>query len=622
MIRAFMSKLREADLKKARGLRLGVNASFDYSSRWSPQEVLLQIGLFPFLPIGTVWRNGKYVFSLRADLERLSLNILPGDPEFHRASSREATGLVDEKGNREYRYLIPGRDKGYQVPTGGLEAQCFVLRLPATPTASYPTTVVIPCTELIRFYYCNSSALTYALFNGELEHYRNPPGDNGVFSRERSVLTGPTRHVQLRSAMRDEDAEVIARLAYDPAAYEGAAMIFSGLAKGKLDRQAQGATFPVSRPPFIGDTELTFRGKTIIQNGMKTILVLQIESCTGEVPWTESPTFRRDNDGRSDGTYDETRPIYNEGGKRVIPMESDQLENGHSEPRTPKKFGVQGAEPGVLITSFTLNENRFLATADRKPRKASPEPPTYRADPNRRTEFLVDSPGHSVNPSPEAGTQLAKASLFFEDRDPDADAPRAPREFKTPPTAKAFQNLMEALGNRDEIRSCESLVIADHGGLVPGDGLSSFCPLKAAEDLRGTVKPGTVRKRAYLVPSTLNAPGQRRVAWVAEVNLADGGWFYLFDAEQREAVEGKNSESFSLTCVFKEGMPKMGEAELFLVLQRWVAYHFVFPYEAGKPWRRVRIPHHFGGEKLRAAKILDEIRTEGTTKRERRKPAS
>ena len=152
--------------------------------------------------------------------------------------------------------------------------------------------------------------------------------------------------------------------------------------------------------------------------------------------------------------------------------------------------------------------------------------------------------------------------------------------------------------------------------------MSSFCPMKAVEDLRGTVKPNTVRKRAYLVPPTLNAPGQRRVAWIAEVNLADGGWFYLFDAEQRETIEGKNGESFSLTCVFKEGMPRMGEAELFLVLQRWVAHHFVFPYEAGKPWRRVRIPHHFGDEKLRAAKILDEIRTEGTTKRERRKSAS
>src|SRR5690348_11105519 len=77
MIRAFMSKLRESDLKAPRDLQLGVNSSFDYTSRWSPQEVLLQIGLFPFIPIGTVWRNGKYVFSLRADSERLSLTIPP-----------------------------------------------------------------------------------------------------------------------------------------------------------------------------------------------------------------------------------------------------------------------------------------------------------------------------------------------------------------------------------------------------------------------------------------------------------------------------------------------------------------------------------------------------------------
>lgn len=232
----------------------------------------IRISVAPFLRIGTLWKDGAEMSD-------------HNHAQYKKRVLRIEKPLADKPMQFYTTPTFKSFEKQFPFPNN-IAAKSFVLSFRDVKIAGGSEApvldVTIPCYEIARFYFFNSSTATRAVLTpGSLHPSSNKffkPEDHIVPVSGTSVLTMPK--IVLRIPTKT-DRLVTARIAFSSEARQSVSMIQASV----LDKGNYGyikATFPFSTP-----TDLEVLGIEITDpNGaIKSFLVLEILSCTGQFPF-------------------------------------------------------------------------------------------------------------------------------------------------------------------------------------------------------------------------------------------------------------------------------------------------------------------------------------------------
>ena len=223
----------------------------------------VSIGTLVLLRIGDLWQNQRLVRPNPAALTTLNDVDVASDPEFIKAGA-------SENGH----FLLPLAPHPWHK--GSTHSYCIRLRL------DDDRHLIVPCMELVRFYFGSSSQLLRLLFRPELrrQHLYNPK--TSVVSPDR-----PHSHINLAPDIPARSAPDVARVAGDREAWRWAARIGSSLAAPHNNGHVR-TSFP-----FSGQTTLQARGVWLPRGEEpdKTFVIRELVHCSHPLPF-QRLTFR------------------------------------------------------------------------------------------------------------------------------------------------------------------------------------------------------------------------------------------------------------------------------------------------------------------------------------------
>lgn len=239
------------------------------------------IGEYPLLPIGSVVSpKGKILttpkvvvgkeraFTVEMDLSRENLSVIPWDQQ-------------DESGQ----FVIEPTTQIRQLQKLSSGAGLFV----AVGQGDEQYKFLIPCTEIMRFFYCRSNRLANALGLG----WFSDPSIH-LWNTELTALdpANGTAHIRLRKWMADSDRKLLAHFALDQYAFEQAQAIFEQAAA----RKASGSDKRVRALPHIqGKFTIRFVATVAREEGSERYFVRRLIHCDWQPPFTKL-NYSRDND--------------------------------------------------------------------------------------------------------------------------------------------------------------------------------------------------------------------------------------------------------------------------------------------------------------------------------------
>ena len=298
--------------------------------------VTCSLGTISQIRLRSVWDNNKYVQDDAPESRLFSkINFRPENCEVRRTGD-----LID-----------PAR-LTHQVVTKGIpETKCLVVKFDNFDADYFGfAELVVPMTEILRFYYGTSSSLLQAIFSGK-------KASESIYRPEfNSILSDGTHVVNLRTRIPDTDAPLAARIAFSEVAERKANDIYEKTVADALRREMVNGSYiknqalPVivdAWPPFEGYTDLYAR----VYKHHGRLWVHSIISCSHKFPF-DKLLFGRANDGRTDHVYDPDRPPIYVGGYPVgVPNDVDNVPIDDSE------------EPSLDIQTTDIthesNEQRF-----------------------------------------------------------------------------------------------------------------------------------------------------------------------------------------------------------------------------------------------------------------------
>ena len=246
----------------------------------------VSVGTLMLLRIGDIWSDQKPVASPdyeSAVFEKLQI-------------SRENTDLIKagvslDKGL----FLLPlGEHPWHGENT---HSYCLRVRLPDGRS------IVVPCMELIRFYFGSSSALLSRLFDPSMQKEK-------LFNKFIFNPVSKWMSLDLAEGLPRASASDIARIAASHTAWLAASRILTSCLKASTTGQD---IYPQAIFPFEGLTDLTATGKWLSLGGQpnQTFLVYHLDVCTHEFPFS-SVRYRTFNERKRrsamQGTGAEAKP--------------------------------------------------------------------------------------------------------------------------------------------------------------------------------------------------------------------------------------------------------------------------------------------------------------------------
>lgn len=229
----------------------------------SPLTASIPIAYLRLLRIGDIWVSGQRVGtdpgSTRITFENLQID--------DSTTSVLPAGLPIAEDGGKPTYLLPFSDfDGHRGHTG---AFCARVKLPDGAL------LVVPCMELIRFYFGDSGLLLKRLFSGATAT------DNLYLSAWRSDVSGAA-HLTLAPGLPFPAARTVARIAFDRQAAKAAAWIAkSGVAAAvHSERYYPRTTFPLK-----GETNFTVEGLWLGGGERRVFLAERILQCSHPFPF-------------------------------------------------------------------------------------------------------------------------------------------------------------------------------------------------------------------------------------------------------------------------------------------------------------------------------------------------
>jgi len=238
------------------------------SGEISKREEWLPIGLLPFLKVGDLWLHGQPTGENTAPSKETfsQLAINRDSTQFYKAGGKPDPKTHGLLGSIHY-WLPLDQHPWHREHT---HANCVVI------TVSRVLQILIPCMELIRFYFGSSSSLLSTLFRPMLSRTN--------LARQYIKRTDDSVFLRLAEGISGASAADIARLIYSPAAWQAASLI----GKSALQCSSLGERiYPKCAFPFEGITDLNVTGQWITHDGStrKIFVVYEIISCTHEFPF-------------------------------------------------------------------------------------------------------------------------------------------------------------------------------------------------------------------------------------------------------------------------------------------------------------------------------------------------
>ncbi len=212
------------------------------------------------LRIGDIWHRKKLFLSPEYTRENFrKLRIERTTIDFIKA------GLNPDKAG----FLIPISEHPWHM--NATHSYCLMANLPDGRR------LIVPCVELIRFYFGSSSSLLRQIFSTQLRR-------ENLYSEDRYDHKSGLLSFKLSYGMSGRSASDIGRLRLDPVAWRAAAMVSVSMLKAKSTGDP---AFIQSFFPFEGNTFLDVSGKWLSYQGEpnQTFLVYGINSCTHSFPF-------------------------------------------------------------------------------------------------------------------------------------------------------------------------------------------------------------------------------------------------------------------------------------------------------------------------------------------------
>lgn len=251
-----LSRVLDMSFRENPSVLLSPESTFAFKQR----KVWISVGTLPLLGIGDIWRDGQ--LEMRPDYQFEQFFDLEINSE---TAALVKAGLnLEEKG-----FLLPRAEHPWHMQC--TQSYCLMVDLP------HNRRLIIPCMELIRFYFGSSSNLLTKLFLPPLS--RDALYSNPRFDRATGRLS-----LQLAANISGVSAADIGRLHMDPVAWHAAAYVGASLLKASVS--GQGA-YPQAYFPFEGKTDLIATGKWLSFEGEPhaTFLVYSLRSCSHPFPF-------------------------------------------------------------------------------------------------------------------------------------------------------------------------------------------------------------------------------------------------------------------------------------------------------------------------------------------------
>ena len=224
------------------------------------RKVWVSAGTLPLLRIGDVWREGKLEASPDYQLERF-VDLQIDDSSVHLVKA----GLnLDDKG-----FLLPLSEHPWHLNC--THSYCVMVELQGSRQ------LIIPCIELIRFYFGSSSGLITKLFMPPLQR-KALYGDSQFDPSTKRLVLG------LAEKISGASAADIGRMHLDPVAWRAAMHVGTSALKASIAGQS---IYPQGFFPFEGKTTLVAAGKWLSLGGQAeaTFLVYSLRSCSHPFPF-------------------------------------------------------------------------------------------------------------------------------------------------------------------------------------------------------------------------------------------------------------------------------------------------------------------------------------------------
>ena len=257
LLEAFIVPYRRSETSEE---LLRQRGSYDYTQI---RKISVGVSLLPFLHLGTFWRGG--IHQTAALSERIVLRNLRIDHTAARIVNAENFEASDE--------LLTSFPAMGSCP----KTSFFEIDFPEKPAKK----ILVPCYEVVRFYFAGSSNLTRSIITGGV---RAVP--NRLFDETQTKLNAATgsANLILRGKLAGTDRHTVARLAFSESANNAAWGIYSSIIKN-LSNTGRGIVEAVF--PFVGNTSLQVCGKWFKKDNTWHFLVYFIESCSHPLPYKQ-----------------------------------------------------------------------------------------------------------------------------------------------------------------------------------------------------------------------------------------------------------------------------------------------------------------------------------------------
>jgi hypothetical protein len=226
-------------------------------------EATVAASFLPIIRIGDIWsggvRVGPEVTSTRETFAGLSIS----------RSTVEVCPIgvpLGSDGSRSYALPFEAFD-GHRSHTG---AQCARVKV------SDDVILIIPCMELIRFYFGTDGRFVSRLLSGA-------QALDNVFTKPKIGFTTGAASIELGEDIHGSAAPTVARIAFDPRADLAARMILNSGVLASVNRQPY---YPRTSFPFEGITDLTADGVWIGTGAPNVFLAERLVQCTHAFPFS------------------------------------------------------------------------------------------------------------------------------------------------------------------------------------------------------------------------------------------------------------------------------------------------------------------------------------------------
>lgn len=243
-------------------------------SRWNESEhvarirrdqfstIAVPIAYLRLFRIGDLWAGGERIETDETFIQETFDNLAINDATVEVAPA----GLPLNQGGTLF----------YPLPFSALEAHsghtgAFCARV----KVSNDVTLVVPCMELIRFYFGASGGLLKHLFSGAL-------ASRQLYTSARINSATGIAHLDLFPGLPGVAASTVGRIAFDQQARKAMRWLVNSGVSASANKERH---YPRTTFPFLGETTLTTQGRWIEQGKHQVFLAERLVRCTHPFPF-------------------------------------------------------------------------------------------------------------------------------------------------------------------------------------------------------------------------------------------------------------------------------------------------------------------------------------------------